>query len=310
MPRGTTSKFDSFENFAIRSAFPPPFRLGARSHSFKCGIPGNRCGFSNLPGMPGIPYGLDGQKPHTVHTVAGPEKKMGYSIRSSIRSKVSYGPYGGPYGHPPKRMRHLSCKLLMVEDPCQGLRVAGDCKMNLKCPTFQEIPPANEGEWRGPTQAEYNEQQRRRKAFKSLPLSDSPYLRANGSLDEQELKGFHSAGILIWRKGANGIEILMAWEDRWKRWGDTGPIGQPSRALVLLGGMRNDATERPRDVAVREAMEESGHLFGAATQAQLRAMDGHVAWIPARFTVFDSVTAVASFHSSCICSFQTRLFPT
>ena len=33
--------------------------------------------------------------------------KVTNCIRSSIRSKVSYGPYDGPYGHPSKRMRHL-----------------------------------------------------------------------------------------------------------------------------------------------------------------------------------------------------------
>jgi hypothetical protein len=45
--------------------------------------------------------------------------------------------------------------------------------------------------------------------------------------------------------------------------------------------MRNTEEETPRDVAVREAMEESGDMFSSATKQKLTSMSGYVAWIPA-----------------------------
>jgi hypothetical protein len=148
-------------------------------------------------------------------------------------------------------------------------------------PTFNEIRPANEGSWKGPSDEEYKVQQDRRKIFKSMPLSKHPYLGTLGNLNKQEMEGFHSAGILFWREGPTSIDVLMGCEDRWRKWGDSGPIGTPTRGLVLLGGMRNSIDETPRDVAVREAMEESGNVFGGKTQAQLLGLSGHIAWIPA-----------------------------
>ena len=109
-------------------------------------------------------------------------------------------------------------------------------------PTFADIPPANEEPWIGPSNAEYMREQEKRRVFKRLPFAANPYLRANGKIDRQEYVGFHAAGILFWRSGPDGIEVLMAWEDRWKKWGNSGPIGIPTRALVLLGPP--PATER------------------------------------------------------------------
>jgi hypothetical protein len=148
-------------------------------------------------------------------------------------------------------------------------------------PTFADIPPANEEPWIGPSNAEYMREQEKRRVFKRLPFAANPYLRADGKIDRQEHVGFHAAGILFWRSGPDGIEVLMAWEDRWKKWGNSGPIGIPTRALVLLGGMRNTEQETPRDVAVREAVEESGDMISSATKLNLATLSGYVAWIPA-----------------------------
>ena len=150
----------------------------------------------------------------------------------------------------------------------------------MKKPSFQEIPPANKEPWQGISDADFQRRQKERAVFKRLPLSKNAYLRENGSLDQQEIAGFSAAGILFWRRGTGGIEVLMVWEDRWDKWAASGPIGDPTRGLVILGGMRNHFKETPRDVAVREALEENKHIFGGVTQMRLERMTGYVAWLP------------------------------
>ncbi len=150
----------------------------------------------------------------------------------------------------------------------------------VKKPTFAEIPPANEAPWKGISEEDYERRQKERAAFKRLPLSKSPYLRMNGGFDQQELAGFCAAGVLFWRRGMEGMEVLMVWEDRWDKWGKSGPIGTPTRGLVLLGGMRDTKKESPRDVAVREALTESKRVFSGVTQMKLECMAGTVAWLP------------------------------
>jgi hypothetical protein len=149
-----------------------------------------------------------------------------------------------------------------------------------RLPTFDEMPPGNEGIWTGISHAVYQQQEDiRKEEFRCLPISYHPYLRAQGDLNRQEMDGFSAAGILFWRNGQAGIDVLMTCEDIWKKWSDDGPVGTPKRVLNFLGGKRDSRAETPVEVAIRKAMQESGDIFGARLQEQAKNLS-YVAWIP------------------------------
>ena len=134
-------------------------------------------------------------------------------------------------------------------------------------PSLEDVP-CHTG-W-GLSDQEWRAMQEKRRAFKGLPCSRTPYTRYNGELEEQERACFCAAGFFLWRLGEHEAEVLMVWEDREGR-----------RLLNFPGGNRDTVEEQPLEVAVRETNEETAFLLSEETLNAMRsAASMPVIWIP------------------------------
>ena len=112
-----------------------------------------------------------------------------------------------------------------------------------------------------------------------IPVSSASY--TSQQLQDQEARGFKSAGILPYRKGDdNKIWVLLGLERRYR--------SDPTLFLNFLGGMRDRTDRDAADTAVRELYEETGSLLGqekilAITQNLRQHEDKQVRYFEIKF---------------------------
>ncbi|KAJ1479513.1 hypothetical protein T484DRAFT_1902690 [Baffinella frigidus] len=131
---------------------------------------------------------------------------------------------------------------------------------DLLMPPFEVVKHAER--W-GMSEDKYQRLQAKKTAgFKKIKTSWVPKIVLNipGIVDEP---GFAAAGVLLWRDNPkNGSpEVLMAIEDRWDRRKGSCPPSMPDlgpgRGLNFIGGCRDADSQAPREVAIREMIEET-----------------------------------------------------
>lgn len=144
----------------------------------------------------------------------------------------------------------------------------------LLAPSFEKFPHA-----RVPpvSDAEYNAKQEIRKVFKRKDTSPLPrVMQGPVNPETRDEPGFAAAGVFLWgvNPKSGRVEVLMAWEDRWPN--DSGPPAPPDRKLNFLGGCRDEESQTPRQVAIREMEEESGEELSGDVLPLL----GDAVWVP------------------------------
>ena len=100
-------------------------------------------------------------------------------------------------------------------------------------------------------------------------LSRASYVAASGAPRRCDAEGFRAAGAVLWRRGADGVAlVLMSLEERKGR-----------RGLNFLGGKRDGPEEGAIDVAVRECTEETGGGLSRRARASMAAGMAPAAWV-------------------------------
>lgn len=132
------------------------------------------------------------------------------------------------------------------------------------------------------------------------PLSRDVYVSKSGVLRDCDYRGYHAAGIFIWRASSDGESEASAAGASTRNApaadastadastadaGDAPPVGEPSVLLILekrgnhlrlnfIGGKRDYLKETPPETAIREVEEETRGGLNAASFDRMRAGGG------------------------------------
>ena len=135
----------------------------------------------------------------------------------------------------------------------------------LEPPSLQEIPPFD-GDASAVSKEDDTELKHQRRAFRKLPFSAKSYTTCNGTLNEQDMQSFCSAGYFLWRRGEKEPEVLMAWEDRGNDIRGSGPTDCKSRLNVLMMRKWKPPPEAPKLVLYTSIPASSPEAFCALVE--------------------------------------------